>query len=150
MKYKSLFKAVLVQKINSIEKDKIIMMLRILAGILFVAHVYAMQNESASDKASKQLYGIMAKAHTKVNKRCLLPEKTPFDPSEESILPTVQQLLNQEANPNCKFYFGVPTGIGEGFSIPLPTSMELAQQLGYKKIEQLFSLPIQNQNEKNK
>lgn len=114
--------------------------MRILVGILFVTNVCAMQNQSASDQASKQLYGVMIRANNIINKTSLLENDDGFDPSEKSLLPKVQSFLNQGADPNFRLAFMVPMGIGEKFGWPLPTSMELAQKLKYQEIVNLFSV----------
>jgi hypothetical protein len=47
------------------------------------------------------------------------------------LLPKAQSLLDQGADPNHKLTFA--------FVFPLPTSIELAQQLNYQKIINTFS-----------
>lgn len=115
------------------------MITRILVSALFFMSLAGMDNAPAnSDIASKQLYGLMARTYCRINNRSFnsligLPEEF-FDPSEESVLPKVQLLLGKGADPEHALYFGPPSN-----GTKLDTSRELAQKLGYKKIENLFS-----------
>ena len=127
------------------------MIRRILLGILCVANVSAMQNSldknpsaqksSNPDLASRKLYHVMIRAHCIINKTSLLGNEDGFDPSEKSLLPRVQSLLSEGADPNYRLAFMVPMGVGEKVGWPLPTSMELAQGLKYQEIVSLFPTP---------
>ena len=119
------------------------MMIRILVSMLFFMSLAGMDKATAnSDLASEQLYGLMARVYSKVNNRSFnsligLPEE-PFDPSEQSIIPKVQVLLSKGADPDNNLIFKLP--MPGDIGMKLPTSMEFAQQLGYKKVEILFLL----------
>lgn len=106
--------------------------------VLFFLRVSAMDKQTDSEIASEQLYGVMIRAHNIVNKRSLLGNDGTFDPSESNLIMLVKPLLERQADPNYKLYFKVPICVNGITSVPLPTSMELAKKLAYKKIEHLM------------
>lgn len=95
--------------------------------------------ESAAD-SSKKLHLLAMKVHTIVNKRQLIPTQANFDASQDHVLPMVENLLKQGADPDCIFRLG--RQYPEPFSIKLPTARKLIQQINYKDIESLFQEKI--------
>ncbi|GMU19232.1 MAG: hypothetical protein AMXMBFR12_04240 [Candidatus Babeliales bacterium] len=91
--------------------------------------------ESVAD-SSKRLHLLAMKVHTIVNKRQLIPAQDNFDASQDHVLPMVENLLKQGADPDWIFRLG--RQYPEPFSIKLPTARELIQQINYKDIESLF------------
>lgn len=108
--------------------------------LLFVALQGMKKNEPVVDP-SKRLHLLAAKVNTIVKKRQLIPSQDNFDASEDHVLPMVENLLQQGADPDCVFRLGMQGP--ESFSIKLSTARELIQQINYKDVESLFKKKIE-------